>query len=430
MLCRWSTLVVLPAMLALLPSLAVAQGYTLRPGTRGYNPKFNPYGQTEQPGTAQPPRESAAAARAALVGGAAAGTASRAAAEGKTTLRIEILLPPDGAALAAQQWGQTFAEIGFPARFRQPVFEDGPKLEQTTQGPLRFVTLVGALDRRGTVVFPGHTFTAGQAAALKEWLVALKTYGAQGSPTGQPLWGLNRSQFESVYRHLSEPVTADVRGLPLPAALERLALPADVPTRMSVAAQQALRAPSAVRAVSRSVAGLSAGTATAAVLSEFGLSFRPARTPAGTLELLIDVVDPAQRGSGEGGACWPVGWDIDETAAATAKKVRADQPLPPPNRVQIARPLFQIADISIAKMPLLDALAQVEQASGVPVLVDVPAAAAAGIDLLAPVSQPARRTSWAVVLRSLTLPHGLQGDIRRDENGQPLVWVTPPPPRR
>ncbi len=71
-------------------------------------------------------------------------------------------------------------------------------------------------------------------------------------------------------------------------------------------------------------------------------------------------------------------------------------------------------------------LVAAEEQTGVPMLVDRFGMAQAGVDLAkARVTSRPRNTSWSVVLRSVTLAHRLRHDLRRDEGGQPVVWVTP-----
>ncbi|HEX6984037.1 MAG TPA: hypothetical protein VF170_01615, partial [Planctomycetaceae bacterium] len=345
----------------------------------------------------------------------------------RTTLRIELLMRGDGAAVDAQHWSRTLAGLGYPARIRQPIRDDQPEVSESTRGPLRFVSVIGTLDNRGNLVFPGRTFTPGQGAELKEWLDELKTYGAQGSPEGRPLWGLDRSQFEAVYQALSQPVEVDVTGLPLADALAKLPLPAGHPLRFTAAAKEALDAPGATSGVSQSVAGLTVGTGLAFVLHEHGLGFRPERTPEGTIELSVVPLPESESSPSDAPlVVWPVGWEIEEPTKERGAPAVKDKDAVPPNRVQIAPTLFAMAEIGFQNVPVTEALAAAEAATGVPMLLDRRAVAAAGIDLSkARATLPARRTSWSLALRYVTSPNRLRHDLRRDERGNPLVRVTP-----
>jgi len=390
------------------PAAAVAQDYILRPGPRGFDPSLNRYGATED--RAAPDREFDPS---------------------RTTVKIELLQEAAGGGLAAQQWNKVFADLGYPVRIRQPILNDKEEVIETTRGTLRYVTVVGKLDRRGNLTFPGRSFTPGDAARLGEWLDELKTYGAQGSPEGKPLWGLSKPQFEAIYSALSKRVSADSTGLDLQEAIDGLPVPGDYKIRFGSAAEEALSAPGRPAGVSRSVAGLTAGTALAFVLNEYDLGFRPERTPDGKIDLLVEPLPaPAKPTAGDEPPAlvvWPVGWPVEEpTAPADRRRPVKDGDAVPPNRVQIAPTLFAIGEIRLPETPLAEALAEAERATDVPVLLDRAGLAATDIDLdAARVSVPERRTSWNILLRSMTFKHRLRHDLRRDEVGRPLVWVTP-----
>ena len=120
-----------------------------RPGPRGFDPRLNPYGTTEtRPATTADDRFDPS----------------------HTTVRVELLMETDGAALGAQQWSQKFADLGYPARIRRPIPGDKPEVSESTRGTLRTVTVVGMLDRHGAINFPDRRFTRDEAGGLKQWL--------------------------------------------------------------------------------------------------------------------------------------------------------------------------------------------------------------------------------------------------------------------
>lgn len=397
------------AVVAVVAAVAPAQDYILRPGPRGFDPRLNRYGATEE----RPE--------------AAAEDADDRFDPSRTNVRIELLMAGDGGgAIEAQQWSRTLAGLGYSARIRRPLLDDKPEVTERTQGPLRFVTIIGSIDRRGNLVLGERSFAPNQAAELKDWLDDVKKYGAQGSPEGQPMWGLSRTQFEGVYQSLSQPVEADVAGLPLAAAIAALPLPKQHPVRFNATAQELLDSPHAKTGVSRSVAGLTAGTSLAFLLSEHGLGFRPERTPEGGIMLAVAPVSEQPTADVPASPVfWPVGWTIVEPATDRDAPVK-DKDAVPPSRVQIAPTLFRLTEIGFANVPLAEALSTVETSSGVAVLLDRRGIASVGIDLAkARVKLPARKTSWSLALKYATFPNRLEADLRRDEAGNPLVWVTP-----
>jgi hypothetical protein len=399
-----------PFLFAATITSAGAQDYIFRPGPRGFDPRMNRYGATEAPPTAV--------------------TRDARFNPEKTSVSIEILMPDAGSTLDAQQWSKTFAGFGYSARFRKPLFKETPKIDETSRGPLRFVTVIGVMDSRGRLVFNDRQFTPGDGAELKEWLEELKTYGAQGSPDGQPMWGLSRSQFESVYAALAHPVSADVQGLPFVDAISKLGVAKDYPFHFSVAAKQAMDAPGQPQGVSRSVAGITAGTALAFVLNEYGMGFHPERRPDGSVELLIEPLPAAQpvADADSPPVVWPIGWEIDEPATSSdrrSKPVKDDDAVPS-NRQIIAAPLLQQREaIGMSSPSVYAALDSIETETGVPILLDRPAAASTGVDLAkARVAVPPTNTNWNIVLRRVVFPNRLRHEIRRDEVGNPIVFVT------
>lgn len=401
--------VLLACVASVLPVSGFGQGYTFRPGPRGFDPRMNRYGETETR-----PTTTAATDRFD---------------PSHTTVRVELLMEAENGGLEAQQWSKTLADFGYPARIRRPVLDDKPGISESSRGPLRTVTVVGTLDGRGGLAFPGRRFARDEAASLKEWLDELKKYGAQGSPEGKPLWGLSKSQFEAVYAALARPVTTDTTGLTLDEALAKLPLPKEYALRFNAAAKSEADLAQGTR-VSRSVAGLTAGTGLAFVFNEFGLGFRPERTPEGGIDLLVEPLPAPTKPTAEDDekplVYWPVGWDVKEDTAPASKKPVRDEDAVLPNRLQLAPSLFAVREIGFDKAPLAEVFAAAEEATGMPVLLDRAGVEAAGVNLAkARFSQPAKRTMWMIALGSATFPNRLRHDLRRDEAGHPLVWVSP-----
>ena len=95
------------------------------------------------------------------------------------------------------------------------------------------MTAVGRLDRSGRLTFADRVFEPGERRKLKAWVDDLKTYGAQGSPEGKPLWGLTEEQFSAVYESVTAVTQTDDRGQPLEDAVRDLPIPAEYPLRWS-----------------------------------------------------------------------------------------------------------------------------------------------------------------------------------------------------
>lgn len=328
---------------------------------------------------------------------------SRPSRELKTFVRFEILLPRMGIGLDAQRWGPIFEQFEASVTFRQAILDDEPGIEETTRGTFRTVTVTGLLDVDGSLIFPDREFAMSETDELGEWINELKVYGAQGSPEGKPVWGLENEQFTGVYDALSAPVTARIEGEPFESALRAMELPDEYPLRLHTSAVTWLLGSEQDHPVRHDVAGLSRGTALAVLLSDFGLGFRPLRTPRGDVELvvqpLIDISDP-----------WPVGWELDPS-----------QP-----RNEAAPALFEFVTAGFDDLPLEDVLDAVANASETPILIDYRACAARGIDPTeVTVSYPQKRTAWVLLIRTVTGQARLTREIRTDEAGRGFVFVFP-----
>lgn len=319
--------------------------------------------------------------------------------ESDTRLSVELLIGRRGAAQQIAQWRPVFRKVGVPIRIHRNLTERKPSVDEREIGPLRVVKIVGKLDSRGRLVFPGRSFTRRETDKLKEWLRELKTYGAQGAPDGKPLWGLNKPQFDGVYKALSTVVPDEVHDRPLSEALDRLPIPDEYPLRLSSHAREHLQQ-NGIPPVRKRVKGTSLGTALALLLSDYGLGFRPLRTPDGSIELVVDPRDRVKQ-------VWPVGWEFKQSRLKTAPK------------------LFQPMRVRVDDEPLLDVLETVSSETGIPIHMDYDRIAERGIELdELRVSYPPRQASWSQVIRGVTVPNRLRRRYRIDEQGQPFVWIT------
>ncbi|HUG92617.1 MAG TPA: hypothetical protein VML55_17385 [Planctomycetaceae bacterium] len=359
-------------LIAAMAGTAFAQSYTVRPFRGGRLP-------------AAPP--------------AAAGEERR---EPSSEVTVELIFDARfGAGLHAQEWSQTFQQLGVPVRIRRAVAGDEPDVKETTLGTQRRVTVVGRLDRSGDLIFPERRYSRNQAGKLSDWLKELQTYGAQGAPAGQPVWGLDKVQFEALYSALSRTVESELEGLPLEQATVRIGLPATYPLRFTAKAGDWLaREYPGDPQFRQSLKGFSTGTALAIVLGDYGLGFRPQRQPDGSIELTVDPLKDAAD-------VWPVGWE------------------PKDSRQKTFPALYELVPVELDDVKLLDVLGAVSIKTDVPVRFDHYRIEASGIKLdEIVVRYPSRKTSWSLLLRGVTNPHQLTRELKIDERGTPFVWIT------
>jgi hypothetical protein len=320
----------------------------------------------------------------------------------KTVLELELLTGTDGSALHAQEWRSVFETLDVPVQIRRSVLEEKPGVKERTVGTLRYVSVVGKLDRQGQVAFADRSFARSDAAKLKEWLDELKTYGVQGAPQGQPLWGLSKPQFEALYEALSEINETEFQDQPVQRAAAEMKLPASYPLRWSTAASERLQQLGAKAVVRQRVAGFTKATSLAVVLNDAGFGFRPNRTPNGSLEL---IVEPYRRERLE---LWPVGWPLQR---------QTGDALPG---------LFALTNIEWRQAPVLDVLDTATDLADVRVLVNYAEFEQRGVNLATlKISHPLKKTTWSLALRSMLVPQQIAREYWQDEAGRAFVWITP-----
>jgi hypothetical protein len=324
----------------------------------------------------------------------------------KTSVEFQILSGNPAAGYESHRWVEALRDRGVTVRVRTPKAGDELGVDETIQGTLRWVVATGELDAQGQLKFPDRSFSVREQTQLKEWIDELKLYGAQGAPEGKPLWGLTNAQFSKVFESLSTPVAGKVRGQRLDAALEQLRLPEDLSVRYHSTAIAHIAARRTDAALQAEVQGLSCGTALAGVLANYGLGYRPLRTPAGAIELVVEPLANLKQP-------WPIGWEPDKETS----------------RGRLAPGLYKMVQVGFDELPLDDILNAVSEAGQIPVVINYDSAAQRGIDLNRPVSYPQKRAAYMMVLGSVIRGSRLKQDLRVDERGVPFVYVTAFVPR-
>lgn len=323
-----------------------------------------------------------------------------------TIVEIKLLTGADGGGLYSQQWARLFEPLDVSIQILRPTAAEKPEIRDRDVGTIRYVSVVGTLDRAGKISFPGRTFELTDGAKLREWITELKTYGAQGSPEGQPLWGLTREQFTRLYDSLLKPVDADVRDLPIREAISKLPLPAQYPVRWSPAAVDLLTLPGARIRSRQDVRRFSAATALAIGLNDCRLGFRPNRTASDGLELVIEPL-------GQRKDMWPIGWPLQQ------------------QRIKAAPKFFTMTPIELNQVNLMDLLPTVAELTETPILLDYYEIDQKKIDLdNLVVSIKRQQTSWSVALKTMVIPKKLSREIWQDEAGTTFVWITTNRPGR
>jgi hypothetical protein len=321
-----------------------------------------------------------------------------------TTITVE-LLAVDGASINTREWSELFQELNVELTIRKALARDQPETTEKLLGmTLRDVHLTGLLERDGSVTFSDRRYTVGDAVKIAEWIKDIQIYGAQGTPKGQPMWGLTKAQFEPVYLALAPLIKTDLVDKPLSDALQLITAQKQYPLRFSASATEHLKRKTTIKTVRNQYQGLSEGTVMSAVLNEFGLGFHPRRTPEGKLELGIVKL-------GETIETWPAGWPPSE------------------DLVKLRPVLFQSREVELTDEPLLDVVQAIGDIIELPILIDESHLKAKNIDVRTKkVSHKKKKVILSAALKHVCFLGKCKYEYRMDEAGNPLLWLTPEVP--
>lgn len=331
----------------------------------------------------------------------------------RTELSFELILPRvQSNPLAAQQWGNIFKKAGISVRIRQRQFNDVEGVNQFVYGTIRRVKVTGQIDRRGNIVLPGKIFRLTNVEKLREWIEELQLYGAQGVPSGQPLWGMKKTEFEQLYAELSKPVSQETSGLNLNETIRALELPEKYPLRFVVEAKDhlaALEGQQSLPEMSHDLRQVSKGTALSIVLRSYLLAFSPRRLPNESIDLTVE-------NSQEIDTPWPVGWEPNTLGL---------------ERLVISKKMYIVQTIEIQDLSFLQFLSKIQSETEIALFVDPQAILAGKLNLEnLTINFPRKKTSWSLCLRTVLSKIKLTQQLRVDENHRPFIWITKYDPKK
>jgi len=317
-----------------------------------------------------------------------------------TTVAVE-LLTADGVGINAREWAELFEELDVQLAIRKSVLKEIPETTEELLGAsLRDVHVVGRLERDGSITFADRRYTTNDIAKVREWMRDLKAYGAQGTPKGQPMWGLTKSQFEPLFVALAPLIQVEFVDQTLEQALQSFTVREKYQLRYSALAAEYLRSGSAPKTARNTYLGLSEGTVLAALLNEFGLGYYPRRTPEGKIDLMIVKL-------GEKAETWPAGW-------------------PPDTDLVKLRPIFfQAREVELTDEPLLDVVQAIGDIIEVPILIDEHGLKFKKIDVRTKkVSHKKKKAILSAALKHVCYQGKCKYEFRMDEAGHPILWLT------
>lgn len=317
---------------------------------------------------------------------------------GADRISFELATSASFALNGSARWIEFFRELELTdVRIRGGQPSDRPLVEnQGTEAAPRY-HVVGLLTERNRLVLPGGEFGLSDREGMKRWVARLRSEGAEGLTAKRGLFGLTKEQMVQTDELLQVKSASSTREQRAGDVVRNLVRLSKLEFQVTPAAQ-AVFAKSGV--YGGELEGMACGTALAAVLSSQGLVFAPQSLGAGRVGLKIaakaELPEP-----------WPVGWP------------------PPDSPFKIAPPLYENLTVEIQETPIAVALEAIQPRVQVPFLFDYPAIERHKIDLATKqVSFPRSRVLYRRLLDKLLFDAGLKSDLRVDETGQPLVWIT------
>ncbi len=323
-----------------------------------------------------------------------AATPSPLLAEGR--VQLELIGDAQTSALAFQQWLPVLGKAGVKnVRFRAGRPADRVRIETrgTPQRPLYVVT--GIVRSRDELVLPSGKFRRRDVPRLAQWLEDLARLGPEARREKKTVFGLSSGQFEQVRKDLARGVGFSTAGMRRGDAVAKIARELALPLQIDPPMARMLNEDKVVEELT----GLSCGTALACIVRPMGVCLVP-RPAEGRVKYALVKAAPKLE-------VWPIGWE------------------PERRRRDLLPAMLESHNINIQGVSAAAALDAIAKRLKVTVLLDHNSLARYGIELdNVMVSHPRRKTSYSAALRHILFQAKLKSELRVDEAGRPLLWVT------
>jgi hypothetical protein len=324
------------------------------------------------------------------------GSAALASAAGR--VELELVTEERVPITSQQEWMRRLGEAGVTnVRIRSAGLTGAVRVGVEVRGgeaaPTYAVT--GVITSGDVLVLPGGRFQTTQAAQVARWLDELARLGPAEKRPARSAFGLDAVQFQAIHDELARPASVSTKGVTRSKAVESILRGLTVPVRCDRAMLDA----AAADELAEELSGLSCGTALAYALRAPGLCLVPRATASG-VELEIVAARPEME-------VWPVGWKSEK-----------------PDR-DVLPALYEFLNVKLDGVAATKVLEALGERLKVPVLPDHNAMARHGVDPdTAYINFPDGRTSYSLLLQRALFQARLKSELRVDEAGNPLLWIT------
>ncbi|PQO47541.1 hypothetical protein [Blastopirellula marina] len=312
---------------------------------------------------------------------------------GRVTL--EVATEKGVAATSTHKWVQALQSAGFDdVRLRSGNSGDATAITDKGSGNYHVIAL---LTPREVLHTPGGSFKITDVAGMRAWLDKVRAGGKQELERNESVFGLTSKEFIALFDKLAPSVGAPTKDTTAFETMQKVNQRVTVPFRASPAIVARMKQGKVLDELEE----VSCGTAVAAMLRPLGLAMVPKRELGGQVELhIVDAADAKKP--------WPVGWAPDG------------------NPGQVAPTMFQYLEVEIADIPVQQATEAIAARVKLPLLWDHNGAVAKRIEIAeVKVKHPARRTFYKKLLDTILFQAKLTLEIKVDEAGHALLWITP-----
>lgn len=298
-------------------------------------------------------------------------------------------------------WVRALEKVGADdVRIRNARSGDGIGIKNVGTDERPRYKVYGILTPENELLLKGGKFSMRELGGIRSYLERLRGEGATGMFEKKVGFGLTARELVTLHKDLSTAIAFETKGKKFEPLLREFggAIAADIVIDRSARRGIAEGGPGLDE-----LRGVSAGTALAALCRPLGLVVVPQKSRQGRVQLaILDSRDADEH--------WPIGWPLEK----------------PPFRV--APSLLKELPVTIRDFTLDDALAAIQPRVEVPLLFDHNGLVRHGIELDKVDVELQGEMSYIAIIKRLvgqTRP-SLMAEIRADEAGQPLVWISNP----
>jgi hypothetical protein len=315
-------------------------------------------------------------------------------------IEMELVTQQGFPLTGSHDWYQMLTRIGIE-RLRIRGLRTGesvtPQVRQVGSHDRPRYRIDGLLTASGQLKLPGGTFRLRDSASLQSYLRRLSAGGPEEIAAKKERFGLTLRQLAELTDALTPPLGVPTRGVAL---ADVVAAARRVTEQKFVIEADARIVLKQGTPIAEGLEDVSVGTALAAALNTAGLILQPRKPLGGDVELAI--TQPRT-----GRDSWPAGW-------------------PPQKKpLRLLPVLFERINVEIRRQTLADTLKALAPRLKVPLLIDHPALARQQIDpVKTQVALPPQRTYYKRILDQVLFQARLRSELRVDEAGKPLIWIT------